>query len=419
MGGHDACAAALGTALFDHIPILLATEQCLNRGYRLAGCDRCVQACPAQAIELCDGVPLLDAAACVDCGACLPACPTDVFSQRVSPEGLLVQTAMQAARAEQLAVACAVHPNPAQCRAPVQRVLRHSRCLASLDVDHLLALTRDGRQDVWLDDTPCATCPIGQAHRQILQTTQAANTLLRGFGRPGNVRLVSEQSDSLRRDGANRPVTQAVPRSLARREIFARFARMGEETWNEAITDRSAAGTPASRQRLLQQLQAWSPPPEAVLPTVAIPFAAVQVNSDTCSACGLCAKLCPTKALRLEKSAAPQDAELAAAPADEAKSQNSWRLDFQPAACIDCGICALACPEQAVSYGDQLPATAFSGHEMALAGGRLTACAGCGTAVAARPQQPAPLCYACRQGAARVDPMADTAGLMADLLRRL
>jgi ferredoxin len=406
--------------LFERIPILLQTDHCLNRGYRQAGCDRCVQACPVQAIELHAGAPALETAACVDCGACLPACPTDVFSQRVSPEGLLVQAAEQAYRAERLAVACAVHPNPAQCQAPVQRVLRHSRCLASLDVDHLLALTREGRRDVWLDDTSCTSCAIGQARRLILKTAEAANILLSGSSRPGNVHLVSEQPDDLRRDGASLPVTQAIPRSLARREIFARFTRLGEEAWNEAFTDRpSATSIPASRQRLLRQLQAWSPAPEAALPVATIPFAAVQVNSDTCSACGLCARLCPTEALRLDKLGAHDDAESAATPADQAENQNAWQLSFQPAVCIACGICALACPEQAVSYGDELLASALHGDETALADGHLTTCTSCGAALAAWPQEQRALCYACRQGAGTVNPLVDSAGLMADLLRRL
>lgn len=396
-------AAPLRTVLFDHIPLLLAAHQCLNRGYRQAGCTRCVQACPTRAIDLHDGAPALDGAACVDCGACLPVCPTGVFSQRVSPEELLVQAAGQTAGAGRVAVACPVHPDPAASQAPVDRVLRHSRCLASLDVDHLLALSRSGQRDVWLDDTPCAGCSIGQAQGRILVAVQAANALLQGFDRPGRIRTTSQNTDLLAHREARLPVTQALLGSLARREIFARLKRYGEEAVGQANARQAAeARVPAARQRLLRQVQSWPAASEAVLAVEATPLAALQVDGDACSACGLCVTLCPTAALRLDVTAAPGE----------------WRLAFQPATCVDCGICALACPEHAVSYGELLPAAALGGDEMALAGGRLTSCVDCGLAVAVRPQQPA-RCYACRQGAGRANPMADTAGLMADLLQRL
>lgn len=406
--------------MFEHLPILIETEQCLNRRYRQAGCELCVAACPARAIKLHDGAPALDAAACVNCGACLPACPTDVFSQRVSPEDLLVQTGEQANFAGRLAAVCAVHPQPANSRAPVERVLRHSRCLASLNVDHLLALSRGGQRDLWLDDTPCAVCAIGQARTLVVKTVRSANALLQGFDRPATVHLVAEDPASERRDRARLPVTQAVPGSLARREIFARLKRFGAETWDEAGGDRSAPGSlPASHQRLLHQVQSWRSQPEAALDSAAIPFAAVQVDADACSACELCARLCPTDALHLDATVARRSGKRAADSTTETHDPGEWQLIFQPAACIACGICALACPEQAISYADKLPTTALSGATFALAGGGLTACTSCGAAMAARPHGQPAVCYACRQGAGRVAPLADSAGLMADLLGRL
>lgn len=407
--------------MFERIPILLQADRCLNRRYRQPGCDRCVQSCPVRAIELHGGAPALDPAACVNCGACLPACPTDVFSQRVSPEGLLVQTLEQVNRGEQLAVACAAHPDPASSRAPVDRVLRHSRCLAGLGLDHLLALSSTSGFDVWLDDSPCATCAIGQAHKLILRAAQAANALLESFDRPGRIRLLSQAGDERRGDRARLPVDRAAPNSLARRDLFARFKRFGEDAVSQATAPQSAEPClPPARQRLLRQVERWTPPPAAMLALDFIPFAAVQVDGDACSACGLCAALCPTHALRLDTGAAGQEERRTVGRAAKPADQVEWRLNFRPAACIDCGICARACPEQAVSYAEHLLAGSLSGDELTLAGGRMTSCASCGTVVAIQAQQPTPLCYACRQGAAgkMINPMADNAGLMTDLLKR-
>lgn len=402
--------------MFDRIPFLVETEQCLNRRYRQAGCTRCVAACPVAAIALPDGAPALDAAACVNCGACLPTCPTGVFSQRVDPEELLVQAASQAAPAERLAVACPVHPRPASTQAPVDRVLRHSRCLASLGVEHWLALSRDGQVDVWLDDTPCSACAIGRAHGTIEAAGRAANALLAAFELPARVRLVSQAGVAQHRRRGRLPVTQATPGSPARRELFTRLKRIGQEAVGQASAPQAAElPLPPARQRLLRQVQRWTPPAAAMLPLAVTPLAAVHVDEDTCSACGLCAKLCPTAALRLETAVARE-----VAPGQErGATLRGWRLNFRPAACVACGICALACPERAISYGDQLPIDALSGGELTLADGLLTSCASCGTAVAARGEPTPALCYACRQGAVRVDPMADTGGLMADLRRRL
>ncbi len=394
--------------MFDRIRILIEDSACLNQRHRQAGCALCVQACPSHAIQVPDTAPVLDAERCVGCGACLPACPTGVFSQHILPEEMLLQAAARTANDERLAVACPVHPDPAGSRTPADRVFRHSRCLASMAVDYLLALSRDGRRDVWLDDSPCEVCPIGQAHGLVLASVQAGNTLLQACDRPARIRTVTQDGGLLRPGTARRPVTQAVPQSLARRDVFAMFKRLAERSVDQPAArlqparQRLPQRVPLARQRLLHHIQVWNPAPNTTFPVDRTPFAAVQVDGDVCSACGLCARFCPTGALYMDSTA------------------DRFALNFRPDLCIDCGVCAVACPEQAVSFGEHLPVAAVTrGDHLSLAGGTMTTCVSCSAPTAKRPQEHRSLCYSCRQGAGTVSSLADNAGLMADLLKRL
>ena len=205
---------------------------------------------------------------------------------------------------------------------------------------------------------------------------------------------------------------------MARRDLFSRFTRLGAEVVSRKETSQTVdLRLPAARQRLLSQVDPWPVKPESMLAVAAIPFAAVEVDGATCSACGMCARLCPTAALCLD---APATAD-ASVPAE---AQEEWQLTFRPAACIDCGICARVCPEGAIRYGDDLSAALLDGSDVTLASGDLATCSVCGAATALRPseQHPdeqRPLCHACRQGVGRSNPLADNAGLMADLRKRL
>ncbi len=50
----------------------LITEKCI-------GCERCVGECPVDAIEMVDGVAVVDYEKCIVCGKCVKVCPTEVF----------------------------------------------------------------------------------------------------------------------------------------------------------------------------------------------------------------------------------------------------------------------------------------------------------------------------------------------------
>lgn len=116
-----------------------------------------------------------------------------------------------------------------------------------------------------------------------------------------------------------------------------------------------------------------------------------------------CARFCPTGALRFDV------------------EDDQFGLVFQAAVCVDCAICALACPEHAIRFGDRLrPSALAAGYAEALTAGALARCGECGAPIAHKVSNDGDArCYSCRHGAGIVRSLRDEAGLMDDLLSRI
>lgn len=429
---------------FGGAPVSVQGEHCLNRRHKDANCRLCVDACPTEAIRLQPaGVwpaspasgsatssspgpqePHLDAERCVNCGLCLHLCPTEVFTQRGAPESTTAQTvALTSGNA--IALICPRHPNPNRTRAPVDVVVRHKRCLASLSVSRLLELSDGGRRAVWLDDSPCTACPIGQVQSAIVRTATAANHLLQAFGRPPAIRTYHRHSEELLDTPIQRQVIDGDRPELSRRHFFGALGQLARRTAATAIAESLPAPAsggplpverrlphrvPPGRERLFRRLKRLGTPAETPIPTATIPFAEVLIDGGACSACKLCARFCPTGALNF------------------AADGERFALYFKPAICIDCGLCAVACPEDAVRFGAEIaPQALVADTWELLVSGRLAPCAGCGEPTAvpedgaegSAAAEDAPRCYVCRRGASPTAPLRDTAALIADLSKRL
>ena len=390
--------------------------RCLNHRHAGAHCTACVDACPAQAIALDGATPHLDTDACVRCGVCAAICPTDSFVAPIDYAKKLCETVANLPQGP-IALVCAVHPAPDVTTANITAakelvVVQHRRCLAALSVAHLLDLSAGGRRSLWLDDSPCAACPIGAAQQTLAHTVDAARTVLHSSGLPSALLLHSERPPTA--DVQPRRVTlhDGAQPAISRRALLAflrpqRPAAQGTPFAHNLLqagaplSERLPQATPPSRRRLLTVMGALPATEAGELTTAGTPFGAVQVDGARCSGCGLCARFCPTGALHLTQ------------------ADDRFALTFQPAVCIDCAICVVTCPEQAVSLGDTVSLAAILTDEVApLATGELVKCVGCGVLTAQHADDPSPRCYVCRQRAGAVTPLRDGAGLMADLLAR-
>lgn len=389
------------------------TERCLNARHHAAGCRHCVTLCPVAALTLVDDKPVLAEEQCVKCGLCLHGCPTAVFTQPNAAESQLIRTVEQLPR-QPIALVCALHPTPQHTTAPVTTIVQHRRCLAALSLAQLLTLSEDGERAVWLDDSSCCDCPIGQAQSHLQQTVATANTLLQAFGHSPTLLLQSVQADELPTtatnprfiDGGNPPVSRrgllaALGRAINTQSHSTTFIPSpATDDQPRSVHDRLSHHVPAERMALQARLQQWTPVEQAAINVVDLPFAAVQVDAAACSACGLCARFCPTGALRFTA------------------EDDHFTLSFQAAICIDCPLCTVACPENAIDLADTVATDALLANEwLPLVAGELTPCQPCGVLTANLPNgQNVASCYACRQGAGTVRPLHDGAGLMADLL---
>ena len=347
---HPTQAVALGSGA----PLRIRWDACLTHRYAALDCQRCVAACPTQALRLTAQGPELGGE-CLACGQCVPVCPTEALAV---PGFAPVPTNHRMAADWPLAIDCWRVPlsesPPGAWRVP---------CLGGLSSAELVELTACLAPDqgpVLLDRGFCTGCPSGAP-------TEADSS---GFPAQAVLREVQDLLDVLGLAPRAWPRRLAMPLSPDRMQVPSaplleeRVSRRGFFTGRiDAARSAARSGTadatpfagtgthgttptdgPSRRQRLLAALT------NLAGPGVSLPnrlYPQLQANA-ACAGHGVCVSVCPTGAL-------------------QGYTDGQGRgLRFDPAACNACNLCARLCPEQALhlsSAADQ-DATAAQPHRL-------------------------------------------------------
>ncbi len=308
------------------------------------GCNACVEICSASAV-----VSRLDSEAkrnqievnpslCVGCGACTTVCPTGALSYHYPSaphQGRQIRTLLQTyAQAGGRDAALLLHSQQggAALVNDLGRAARLDRDVfglparvlplalwhaASLGLEVWLAAKAWGASQVWV----LTTDEDAPDYRRALQEQAAlGNAILNGLGYGGEHLRVLHARDA--RDLGALDATLRVPAATALATV-AGFAVQAEKR--------------ATLELALDHLVAHAPQnPDApiALPAAGSPLGQVIVDGDRCTLCMSCVSACPASAL-MDNPDRPQ-------------------LRFVEKNCVQCGLCARTCPEQAITLQARL-----------------------------------------------------------------
>lgn len=361
-------------AALDHSVVRYDPERCLYAHDKFVNCEACLGVCPVEAIQP-GKPPSFTPDACAGCLACMPLCPTGAYNADDAVHNLFNCTAH--VESAQIELVCQANPYAGNGVSTEAVGIRVRGCLAGLGSGTYLALAVMGMEKVSLRLDACAECPWKKLRTQIETQVEDAHRLLAAWDKADLI-----QSVTVLETGYQRPLWEAQNPPLSRRDLFLMLSRQGQTTLARAI---EKEGTPAEKQagrghrRLANaMLHLLQPKGGKDISLAGLGFGMLAV-SEACSACGSCARICPTGALDFEMG---QDTQ-------------TYSLSFTPQQCIGCQACLHACADSAISL-DPAPSLeqVFGPKEpLALRGGELSRCERCHAPFAARPG--ARLCPVC------------------------
>lgn len=332
--------------------VTLNERVCAHSRAQKAGCNNCIESCATEAITGFGESVRLDPYLCQGCGTCTTVCPTGALSfqyPRVTDLGVAIKAQLKAFHA-----AGGLAPS----------LLFHS---AEAGRKQLLAMQRAGKPlpghvipvETWSADAVgldllLGALALGATRIAVLgagshdlaplrQTARLGQAILNGLGYTGDyLRIIDPENPAWLAELTAWPAPAAIP--------AGEFHLLADKrTTLEFVIDHLAKHAPT--------------PVDAIELPAGSPFGTVAV-SEACTLCMSCTSACPAGALK------------AAADAP--------RLSLLERNCVQCGLCANTCPEQAITLTPRL-LVKDRRRERVLREAEVFCCTACGKPMGAAP----------------------------------
>lgn len=316
---------------------------CAHGRNQSVGCNACVDVCSASAIssDLKRNQIVVNPNLCVGCGTCTTVCPTGALSYaypRASEQGVKLRTLLATyAKAGGKDAALLLHSQEAgaalvndlgrlaqldkDVRGVPARViplpLWHT---SSTGIDLWLTAFAYGARQVWVlmtgEEAP-------QYHEALREQMAVAESIVQALGYSGRHFKLIEVRDARDLPLLDTELGEAPAQGVTKAASFA-------------VQPEKRATLDLALDHLLQDSagRASRTKDAAIALPAASPFGSLNVNRDACTLCLSCVSACPASALQ-DNAERPQ-------------------LRFIEKNCVQCGLCATTCPENAITLQPRL-----------------------------------------------------------------
>jgi formate hydrogenlyase subunit 6/NADH:ubiquinone oxidoreductase subunit I len=239
-------------------------------------------------------------------------------------------------------------------------------CLAGLGTGALMALVALGMESIMVRTDACSECAWGTLQTLIDEHVAQTQELLGAWNKATIIESISNIQET-----HMRPMWNAHNPPLSRRDLFRLVSRQGQVALARSIEQKKPGlnHKPGhDRRRIINAVEHQSVSKAENDPIlVGKSYAALSV-SDSCTACGVCAHACPTDALHYTTN----------------PEKTTFQLTISTQFCIGCELCTYVCAPNAVVVDHTPSFSKVFGLEVAsiLREGELAKCEKCNGAYA-------------------------------------
>jgi ferredoxin len=325
---------------------------CAHSRNTKTGCTRCLDVCATDAVRSLGDKVWAHPFLCMGCGDCATTCPTGALRfayPGVADTGVRLRKLLTVYRAAGGKDAALLFHNAKAGRKLISRLARvgkglparvlpiEAHSVAAVGIDVVLGAIAYGASQVFvlLDDAGA------NEHGALLdQQARLANVILSGLGYSGMHWHVLRAEEPAALEAA---LWSSQPASTVAEPAKFHLSNRKRETLDFAL------------DHLVRQASA---PPEQIALPAGSPFGALAVDAARCTLCKACIGACPSSAL--------------------VDTEDAPKLRFIEHNCVQCGLCEITCPEQAIGLVPRLLLTPAARQPVTLNEAEPFHCVRCG-----------------------------------------